>query len=177
MNRNGLASLIIIAAALGFSACGGAAEKAGGDGTTAAATPGANASSPSPSAQAAADATGANAAPANAAATPQVAAAATQQGASQTSAPRGAGKAQAGKMPTPQIGSGGNDLFLFTQARAAVNGDADLKTANVVIEVKEGIVTLGGTVASAALKSKAEQLARGAGAKDVRNQLRVSAGR
>jgi osmotically-inducible protein OsmY len=36
-------------------------------------------------------------------------------------------------------------------------------------------VTLSGTVASAALKSKAEQLARGAGPKDVRNQLRVSA--
>ena len=43
-----------------------------------------------------------------------------------------------------------------------------------VIEVKEGVVTLSGTVASAALKSKAEQLARGAGSKGVKNQLRVS---
>jgi osmotically-inducible protein OsmY len=80
-------------------------------------------------------------------------------------------------MPTPRIGSGGNDLFLFTQARAAINDDADLKAANLVIEVKEGVVTLSGAVASAALKSKAEQLARGAGAKDVRNQIRVSAAR
>jgi osmotically-inducible protein OsmY len=80
-------------------------------------------------------------------------------------------------MPTPQIGSGGNDLFLFTRARAAMNNDTDLKAANVVIEVKEGVVTLGGTVASAALKSKAEQLVRGTGAKDVRNQLKISAGR
>ncbi|MCA1614739.1 MAG: BON domain-containing protein [Acidobacteria bacterium] len=80
-------------------------------------------------------------------------------------------------MPTPQIGSGGNDFFLFTQARAAINGDPDLKAANLVVDVKGGVVTLSGTVASAALKSKAEQLARGAGAKEVRNQLRVSAGR
>lgn len=80
-------------------------------------------------------------------------------------------------MPKPQIGSGGNDLFLFTQARAAINNDADLKAANVVVDVKEGVVTLSGTVASAALKSKAEELARGVGPKDVKNQLKVSAGR
>ena len=55
--------------------------------------------------------------------------------------------------------------------------DADLKAANLIIEVKEGVVTLSGNVASAALKSKAEELARGAGAKNVKNQLRVSAGR
>jgi osmotically-inducible protein OsmY len=80
-------------------------------------------------------------------------------------------------MPKPRIGSGGNDLFLFTQARAAINNDADLKASNLVVDVKEGVVTLSGTVASAALKSKAEELARGAGPKDVRNQLKVSAGR
>ncbi|HEX8293485.1 MAG TPA: BON domain-containing protein [Pyrinomonadaceae bacterium] len=80
-------------------------------------------------------------------------------------------------MPTPQIGSGGNDFFLFTQARAAINNDSDLKAANVVVDVKGGVVTLSGAVANAALKSKAEQLARGAGSKEVRNQLRVSAGR
>jgi osmotically-inducible protein OsmY len=80
-------------------------------------------------------------------------------------------------MPTPQIGSGGNDLFLFTQARSAINNDSDLKAANVVIDVKGGVVTLSGTVASAALKSKAEQLARGAGSKEVRNQLQVAGGR
>jgi osmotically-inducible protein OsmY len=80
-------------------------------------------------------------------------------------------------MPTPQIGSGGNDFSLFTQARAAINNDPDLRAANVIIDVKEGVVTLSGTVSNAALKSKAEQLARGAGSKEVRNQLRVSAGR
>lgn len=89
---------------------------------------------------------------------------------------RKAGGAPAAKMPTPQIGSGGNDFFLFTQARAAINNDPDLKAASVVVEVKGGVVTLSGTVANAALKSKAEQLARGAGSKEVRNQLRVSGG-
>jgi hypothetical protein len=59
----------------------------------------------------------------------------------------------------------------------ANRGGAKVKAANVVVEVKEGVVTLSGSVASAALKSKAEELARGAGAKDVKNQLRVSAGR
>jgi len=94
--------------------------------------------------------------------------------ASESRAARGAPPA---KMPTPQVGSGGNDLFLFTQARAAVNADPELKAANLIVEVKEGVVTLSGTVASAALKAKAEELARGAGVKAVRNQLRVSAGK
>jgi osmotically-inducible protein OsmY len=79
-------------------------------------------------------------------------------------------------MPTPRIGSGGNDFFLFTQARAAINADPELKGANVVLDVKEGTVTLSGTVASAAQKSKAEQLVREAGLKAVRNQLRVGTG-
>jgi hypothetical protein len=103
--------------------------------------------------------------------------AAARPSTSPASGSRGAGSAPQAKAPAPQIGSGGNDLFLFTQARAAVNDDADLKAANLIIEVKEGVVTLSGNVASAALKSKAEELARGVGAKDVKNQLRVSAAR
>jgi len=165
MNRNRLASLIILAAALGFSACGGAAESSGGDAKAAnASTAAVNAATPAPTADG-----GANTAATNADA--------AQQNTSPAAESRASTNAPAAKVPKPQIGSGGNDLFLFTQARAAVDGDADLKAANVVIEVKEGVVTLNGSVASAALKSKAEELARGAGAKDVKNQLRVSAGR
>jgi hypothetical protein len=177
MNRNRLVKLIIIAAALNFYGCGGAAEKAGGDGKAAAAapaaSPAANATSPTPAVNAAAtpaDTATAPTAPAGVAAAPQ--------GTTPASASRGAANgAPPAKMPTPRIGSGGNDLFLFTQARAAVNADPELRAANLIIEVKEGVVTLSGTVASAALKAKAEQLARGAGTKDVRNQLRVSAGK
>lgn len=177
MNRNRIARLIILAAALGFAACGGAAEKSGGDTKTVSASPTVNAASPTPTTVGAA-----NAGASNADAAPDVQASAggvaTAPATSPTPAPRGAsGSAPQAKGPTPQIGSGGNDLFLFTQARAAINGDDGLKAANVVIEVKEGVVTLSGAVASAALKSKAEELARGAGAKGVKNQLRVSAGR
>ena len=184
MNRNSnrIAYPIILAAALGFAACGGAAEKTGGDTKTAAASPTVNAASATPTTDVGANAvaSNANAAPnaqasAGGAATTPAAPPATA--ASPAAAPRAAGNAPQAKGPTPQIGSGGNDLFLFTQARAAINEDADLKAANVVIEVKEGVVTLSGAVASAALKSKAEELARGAGAKGVKNQLRVSAGR
>jgi hypothetical protein len=176
MNSNKLAYLIILAAALGFAACGGAAENSRGDGKAAGTSPTVNAASPAPTTGG-----GANTVPVsdNAAHAPAASSsgAAAQTGASPAPAARGAGSAPQAKAPTPQIGSGGNDLFLFTQARAAINDDADLKAANVVIEVKEGVVTLSGNVASATLKSKAEQLARGAGAKDLKNQLRVSAGR
>lgn len=169
MFRNRLTTLFILAAALNFSACGGAAEKAGGDVKRADASPGVNAASPTPTAETAAT-------PAEIANTSTASAGvgAARPGASPASETRGAPPAQ---MPTPKVGSGGNDLFLFTQARAAVNADPELKAANLIIEVKEGVVTLSGTVASAALKSKAEQLARGAGPKDVKNQLRVSAGK
>jgi hypothetical protein len=176
MDRNRLIKLLIISAALNFSACGGAAEKAGGDTKTATTSPAVNAATPAPKADGAANA---GATPAAAATTLPASTGepAARQGAPTASESSKAGVTPAAKMPTPQIGSGGNDFFLFTQARAAINNDSDLKAANVVVDVKGGVVTLSGAVANAALKSKAEQLARGAGSKEVRNQLRVSAGR
>lgn len=176
MDRNRLIKLLIISAVLNFSACGGGADKAGGDSKAAVASPGVNAATPPPKTDGVANAV---ATPAAAATTLPASAGepAARPGASSSPEPRRAGGAPPAKMPTPEIGSGGNDFFLFTQARAAINSDSDLKAANVVVDVKGGVVTLSGTVASAALKSKAEQLARGAGSKEVRNQLRVSAGR
>ncbi len=171
MRRNVLIKLFILAAALNVAACGGAVDNAGGDGKAAGASTSVNAASPAPTT---AVATSAEPAPAT---TPSAGGNAARQGASPTPEPSAAVKAPQAKTPKPQIGSGGADLFLFTQVRAAINNDADLKNANVIIDVKEGVVTLSGTVASAALKSKAEQLARGAGPKDVRNQLKVSAAR
>jgi hypothetical protein len=175
MDRNRLIKLLIISATLNFSACGGAADKAGGDGKTAVASPTVNTAAPAPKTDGVANAV---ATPAAATTLPaSTGEPAARQGASNASESRAAGGAPPAKMPTPQIGSGGNDFFLFTQARAAINNDPDLKAANLVVDVKGGVVTLTGTVASAALKSKAEQLAREAGSKEVRNQLRVSAGR
>lgn len=77
--------------------------------------------------------------------------------------------------PQPEIGPGGNDFFLFTKTRAALDADSDLKTTNIIVEVKKGILTLNGEVPNAALRMKAEQLMRGVeGVKEVKNRLRIS---
>lgn len=82
--------------------------------------------------------------------------------------------AQAMKEPTPQIGSGASDLVLFTQLRNALSSDKDLQTY-VIIEVKEGNVTLSGKAASADKKAQAEQLIKAVGGvKSVKNNIAVS---
>lgn len=176
MNRNRLnILLVIVAASLAASGCGGG--KAGGNSVETTATSNANASS----SVSAADG-GANVAPANGAAVASsqtaagVGAASQQQAVSQGSGSRGASNKPTANIPKPQIGSGGNDFYLFTQARAALNADAELKAANIVVDIKEGVATLSGAVKSAEQKSKAEQLVQAAGLKTVKNQLRVSSG-
>jgi len=78
------------------------------------------------------------------------------------------------KIPTPQIGSGGDDLVLFTQVRGALSPDQELQNA-VIIEIKEGNVTLTGNVSSAAQKTKAGRLVQAVkGIKSVQNNLRVT---
>ena len=82
-------------------------------------------------------------------------------------------KSPAVKAPTPVIGGGGEDLLLFTQVRGAL--DADQGLAYVIIEIKEGNVTLSGNVANNDLKAKAEKIARTVkGVKGVKNSLQVS---
>jgi len=168
MNRKHLAASFIFCAALVLNGCGGAGTASGGSantvnntqpaGAVANATPAAN------TAQAPPPVSAGNNAPAAAVTTP------TKTGGA-------AEEAKAADVPRPQIGSGGNDLFLFTQARAALGSDPELKGANTVVEVKDGVLTLSGTVATPGQKSRAEQVARGVGGvKAVRNQLRVSAG-
>ena len=165
MDTNRLKILITLAAALTLVGCDAAPEKAGRD--SASAVSNANSRSPTPAAAEVSNAATANTpAPSNP----------TPAGASQVNADRAAKGASAAAVPTPRIGSGGNDFFLFTQARAAINSDAELRAANPTLDVKEGVATLTGTVANAALKAKAEDLVRDAGSKAVRNQLRVSAG-
>ena len=78
------------------------------------------------------------------------------------------------KEPTPQIGSGGDDMSLFTQARGALSSDKELLNA-VIIEIKEGNATLNGKVSSEAQKAKAAQLVQSVkGIKSVKNNLRAS---
>lgn len=171
MNRNRLKILLAFGAALILAGCGAAAEKGGGERVAAAPSP--DKQSPARQAEVAATPAASNA---SVGSTPAAAVAAAPQDGAKSGGSRGRGDTPPAAMPTPVIGSGGNDFFLFTQARAAVNADPELRAANLVIEVKEGVLTLSGAVASAAHKSKAEQLVRGSGAKTVRNQLRVAAG-
>ncbi len=167
MDRNNLAASLAFCAALALSGCAGAGSASGGSG---------NAVNNTQPAGAVANATPAT----NTTQAPPPPSAGNNATAAAVTTPTGAGggeKAKAADVPRPQIGSGGNDLFLFTQARAALGSDAELKGANPVVEVKDGVLTLSGTVTTAAQKSRAEQVARGInGVKAVRNQLRVSAG-
>jgi len=173
-NRNGRSVLLILVAALALSGCGGAGGNGGNDNARGAASSNVNAASP-------AAAGAANVATANVAAvapTPMSAGGGVAQPAATPNAgARGNSNAPPANMPKPQIGSGGNDFALFTQARGAINADADLKTANITVEVKDGVMTLSGTVASAEQKSKAEQLVQAVGPKALKNQLRVSGGK
>ena len=78
------------------------------------------------------------------------------------------------KEPTPQISSGGEDMFLFAQVRGALSSDTELLNA-VIIEIKEGNATLTGNVSTEAQKKKAEQLIQSVkGIKSVKNNLRVA---
>ena len=76
--------------------------------------------------------------------------------------------------PTPQIGSGGNDMLLVIQARNALSADQQLINS-VIVDSKEGNVVLTGKVASAADKAKAAQLVQGVkGVKSLKNNITVS---
>ncbi len=82
--------------------------------------------------------------------------------------------ASAAKQPTPYIGSGGDDLSLFTQVRGALSSDKELANS-VIVEIKEGVVTLKGNLSSQAQKAKAESLVKGVpGVKSVKNTLRAA---
>ncbi|HZI16986.1 MAG TPA: BON domain-containing protein [Pyrinomonadaceae bacterium] len=94
-----------------------------------------------------------------------------------TAATPGTGNAPTARMPEPKVGSGGNDMFLFTKVRAAVAGAGELQGAGIVLNVSDGVVILSGSVPDETQKAKAAELARGVeGVKGVRNELRVAKG-
>ena len=67
---------------------------------------------------------------------------------------------------------GPDDATLTGKVKASIASDSRLSTAPVNVETKDGVVTLTGTVNSAADKSRAEQLARSVeGVKSVTNNL------
>lgn len=78
---------------------------------------------------------------------------------------------------TSTIGQGANDSWLWFKTRAALATTDDLRDSTINVDVVNDVVTLKGSVASAAQKTKAEQVAKGIeGVKSVTNQLQVKAG-
>ncbi len=75
-----------------------------------------------------------------------------------------------------RIGTGANDSWLWFKTRAALMTADDLRESTINVDVENNIVTLRGTVANAAQRTRAETTAKGIeGVTSVRNQLTVSA--
>jgi hyperosmotically inducible protein len=73
------------------------------------------------------------------------------------------------------VGTGANDGWLWTKTRAVLATTADLRDSTINVDVENAVVTLSGTVATPAQKSKAAQVAKSVeGVKTVKNNLVVS---
>jgi osmotically-inducible protein OsmY len=73
------------------------------------------------------------------------------------------------------IGQGANDSWIWFKTRAALLGTNDLRESTINVDVANDVVTLKGTVGTAAQKTKAEQVAKGIdGVKSVKNDLKVA---
>lgn len=74
------------------------------------------------------------------------------------------------------VGTGLNDGWLWVKTRFELAAADDLRDSTINVDVSNDVVTLTGTVASAAQKAKAETVAKSIeGVKSVRNQLKVEA--
>jgi Ni/Co efflux regulator RcnB len=75
------------------------------------------------------------------------------------------------------VGSGLKDGWLWVKTKGALAGADDLRDSTINVDIDNAVVTLRGTVASAAQKTKAEQTAKGIeGVTSVKNQIAVAAG-
>jgi hyperosmotically inducible periplasmic protein len=73
-----------------------------------------------------------------------------------------------------KVGTGANDTWLWIKTRFDLAAADDLRDSTINVDVDNDVVTLTGTVASAAQKTRAEAVAKAVeGVKSVRNQLRV----
>lgn len=76
---------------------------------------------------------------------------------------------------TSTIGSGANDSWLWFKTRAALLATNDLRESTIDVDVNNDVITLKGTVETAAQKAKAAEVANGIeGKKSVVNQLKVA---
>jgi len=75
------------------------------------------------------------------------------------------------------VGSGVNDGWLWVKARFDLAAADDLRDSTINVDVDKAVVTLTGTVASAAQKTRAEAVAKGVeGVTSVKNMLKVQVG-
>jgi osmotically-inducible protein OsmY len=75
-----------------------------------------------------------------------------------------------------KIGTGLDDGWLWTKTRFDLAAVDDLRDSTINVDVDNAVVTLSGTVASAAQKAKAESTAKAIeGVKSVKNMLTVAA--
>lgn len=73
------------------------------------------------------------------------------------------------------IGQGANDSWLWFKTRTALATTADLRESTVNVDVVNDVVTLKGSVETAAQKTKAEEVAKAIeGVKSVKNELKVA---
>ncbi|HSE16799.1 MAG TPA: BON domain-containing protein [Pyrinomonadaceae bacterium] len=76
-----------------------------------------------------------------------------------------------------KVGAGANDTWLWIKTRFDLAAADDLRDSTIDVDVDNDVVTLSGTVASAAQKTRAEAVAKAVeGVKSVRNQLKVQTG-
>ncbi len=75
-----------------------------------------------------------------------------------------------------KVGTGTNDTWLWVKTRWDLATADDLRDSTINVDVDNDVVTLSGTVASAAQKTRAEAVAKSVeGVKSVRNELKVQA--
>ncbi len=73
------------------------------------------------------------------------------------------------------IGQGANDSWLWFKTRSALLSSSDIRESTINVDVVNDVVTLRGTVETAAEKTKAEQVAKDIdGVKSVKNELKVA---
>ena len=74
-----------------------------------------------------------------------------------------------------KVGTGLNDGWLWVKTRFELAAADDLRDSTINVDVDNAVVTLTGTVASAAQKTKAEQVAKAVeDVKSVKNMLKVA---
>jgi hyperosmotically inducible protein len=77
--------------------------------------------------------------------------------------------------PNESVGQSLEDSWLWFKTRSALATTSDLRDSTINVDVQNGVITLKGTVATGAEKTKAKQVADGIeGKKSVVDQLKVA---